>query len=123
MNYTSLPEEQLPISSFDLDKSARRKKLEEGKDVREKTKQMQLATIKARDKVSEYIKKSCWDTIFSKGREIHAIVAPIKVQSYSLFPESKSDINELKWITERNKTEKYFRKGDLFDAWTPRTKR
>lgn len=115
--------EQLPIHAFDLDKANRRKRIEDAKAEREKEKYMQLAIIKARDKVSDYIKKVCWDSVCVKGREIHGIVSPITVESYPLLeiPE-KWKIDE-HWRLERLKLEQYYRKGDYFEPWVPRSAR
>lgn len=122
-NYTNAPEEQLPIHAFDLDKATRMQRIEDAKAEREKVQQMQLATIKARDKVSEYIIQTCWDIVETKGRELLAIIAPISVQSYALLPDSEEEKMKLHWIEERVRFEKEFHRGDYFEPWVPRSDR
>lgn len=118
-NYGNPPEEQLATHAFDLDKATRRKRLEDGKADREKVKQMEMATTKALDKISDYMRKMCWDTVHTKGKEVHAIVAPLSVQSYALLSDSKEDIKNLTWTEERLRVENFFHTGDYFAPWVP----
>ena len=122
-NSANPPDRQLPVQNFDVDKTTRRKKLEDGKTDREKAKQIELATIKSYNKISEMIIKICWDSIFVKGRELHAILRPTIIQSYALLPESPPSKISKNFTDERVKLEIFFHKGDFFEPWVPMDER
>lgn len=81
---------------------------------------MELALIKYLNKLTDVIKKFCWDSVSLKGQEIHAIGMPLYVQSYALLPLSSSFNSTMKWLPETIDIEKFFRTGDYFEAWVPR---
>lgn len=73
-NEKALPEEQLPISAFDLDKDARESAMEEGRQYRERLKAYTVAKISVLDKKSALIKKSCWDPMIVKPTSIEVVL-------------------------------------------------
>ncbi|KAK6635255.1 hypothetical protein RUM44_000506 [Polyplax serrata] len=119
-NYANPPERQLPVQAFDLDKATRRKKLEDGKTEREKERQIEMALVKNLNKITDIIKKVCWESVNIKSREIHGILSPTVVQSYALLPESPPPKLNMNWLTDRLHVEQFFRTGDFFEPWIPR---
>lgn len=122
-NLANVPERQLPVQYFDLDVASRRKKLEDSKTEREREKQIELAQIKNLNRITDIIKKVCWDSVAVKEKEIHGILAPTIVKSYALLPEDPSSNLKMVWLRERLQTEEFFRAGDFFEPWVPRDDR
>ena len=72
-NHKSPPEEQLPISAFDLDQTTRDKRVEETHKICKKTDEDLKALIYAQNKLCETLKKRFWDPVEVKGRKLRVI--------------------------------------------------
>lgn len=73
-NENALPEEQLPIHAFDLDKDARESAMENGRLYRERLKAYTIAKIAVLDRKSQLIKEFCWEPMIVKPTSIQVCV-------------------------------------------------
>lgn len=77
-NENASPEEQLPISAFDLDKDARESAMEEGRQARERLKAYTIAKIAVLEEKSALIREYCWDPVIVKPTSIQVKIQSLK---------------------------------------------
>ena len=73
-NYESPPEEQLPISTFDLDDTTRQERTQETQKICKKTEKQLRALMFAQNKLYGALKKRFWDPVEVKGRKLRVCV-------------------------------------------------
>ncbi|XP_034245363.1 cilia- and flagella-associated protein 43 isoform X2 [Thrips palmi] len=120
-NQNASPEEQLPISAFDLDKDARESAMEEGRQARERLKAYTTAKITVLEEKSALIREHCWDPVTVKPTSIESLQHNYRVDNYALLPESQEEQQALEMVVEIRKMEMKASAMDSFHPWVSKT--
>ncbi|KAK9882218.1 hypothetical protein WA026_019732 [Henosepilachna vigintioctopunctata] len=73
----------------------------------------------ALNKVCDNIKKQCYDTMQVHQRKIVGISSGVNVQKYAILPPDGSKMEELSWVKEQMKLERFVNDDDTFRPWEP----
>lgn len=113
--------EKLDLVEFNLDikyfNDIKEKNRVECKDTEQYIKKY-VATIY---KVCEKIKNLCFNTMAVQKRKLLGLSTSINVESYSLLPPDGKKMEELNWIMEQLKLERFVNENDTFTPWKPMT--
>ncbi|KAK3911323.1 Cilia- and flagella-associated protein 43 [Frankliniella fusca] len=120
-NERAAPEEQLPISAFDLDKDARESAMEEGRQDRERLRAYTTAKIAVLNRKSDLIKEHCWEPMTVKPTSIESLQYNYKVDNYALRPETEEDKQAFEMVIALRKMEIKANAADSFHPWNPET--
>lgn len=77
-----------------------------------------LALIAAQDKVSRWIKQSCWDRMSVQQIAIYAMYQNYSVTNYILMDMDYRCTDLIKPLQEFRRTEKLLSDYDMFRPWT-----
>ncbi|KAJ1521273.1 hypothetical protein ONE63_002954 [Megalurothrips usitatus] len=120
-NERAPPEEQLPISAFDLDKDARESAMEDGRQLRERLKAYTIAKIAVLERKSALIKEFCWDPMTVKPMSVESLQWNFRVENYPLLPESEENIHKLDMVLAMRKMEMKASALDSFHPWVSKS--
>lgn len=115
--------EYLDIQDFNLDSELKEQRWHENNAKCKETRIYLEKLIVAQDKVSQWIKEYCWDTMAEQGKSICAIFADIDVENYVLLPEDVNNTEVAKYIEEHRILEEMMANVEIFEPWVPRTPR
>ncbi|KAI4459081.1 hypothetical protein MML48_6g00013951 [Holotrichia oblita] len=113
--------EYLDIQDFNLDSELKEQRWLENNLKCKETKIHLEKMIVAQDKVSDWIKQYCWDTMAEQGKTIFGIFADIDVDNYVLLPEDVNNTEVSKYIEEHRVLEEMMANVEIFEPWVPRT--
>lgn len=115
--------EYLDIQDFNLDTELKdRLWLENGMKCKQ-TKIFLEKLIVAQDKISQWIKEFCWDTMTQPGKTMYGICSDIEVENYTLLPEDPQQLEIVSYIEEHRALELMMANKEIFEPWVPRTPR
>ncbi|XP_063891413.1 cilia- and flagella-associated protein 43 [Helicoverpa armigera] len=115
-NLNERPLHQLSLSEFNLHQEAKKERLKAAEKEREEIRLMTEARIRAQDKVTAWIKKTCWDTMLKPRVKLFAIFSHYHVESFAILPSQRDAWPELKQI-EALRTIEMENDHDLFRPW------
>ncbi|KAJ8729123.1 hypothetical protein PYW08_000704 [Mythimna loreyi] len=115
-NINERPLHQLSLSEFNLHQEARRERLKAAEREREEIRLNTEARIRAQDKVTAWIKQTCWDTMLSPRIKLFAIHSHYHVENFAILPTQRDTWAELQQIEALRTIEKE-NDNDLFRPW------
>ena len=117
MNLEGPENEYLDVQDFNLDNELRERQIVENKQKCDETKRYLEALMLAQDKVSNWIKTFCWDTMALPGRSIFGIFSNADVQKYALLPKDENEEEIVNRIEEQRRIEEMMSRDDMFEPW------
>ncbi|XP_022821097.1 cilia- and flagella-associated protein 43 isoform X2 [Spodoptera litura] len=115
-NINERPLHQLSLSEFNLHQEAKKERLKAAEKEREEIRLQTEARIRAQDKVTAWIKQTCWDTIQSPRIKIFAIFSHYHVENFAMMPSHRETWAELQQI-EALRSIEMENDSDLFRPW------
>ncbi|CAB3237703.1 unnamed protein product [Arctia plantaginis] len=94
-NIAEIPLHQLSLSEFNLHHEAKRERIKQAEKEREMIRLETEALMKAQDKVTAWIKKSCWDCMQSQRVKLFAVFSHYHVENFAILPTQRDRWPEL----------------------------
>ncbi|GJQ81907.1 hypothetical protein Trydic_g3740, partial [Trypoxylus dichotomus] len=113
--------EYLDVQDFNLDTELKEQRWLENNEKCKETKIYLEKLIVAQDKVSQWIKEYCWDTMAEPGKSIFGIFTDLEVENYVLLPDDPQQMEIVKYIEEHRAIEEMMANTEIFEPWVPRT--
>ncbi|XP_013186993.2 cilia- and flagella-associated protein 43 [Amyelois transitella] len=115
-NLVVRPLHQLSLSEFNLHLERKKERIKEAEREREEIRLNTEALIRAQDKVTAWIKKTCWDTMLSPRVKLFAIFSHYQVENYAVLPTQRDRWPELQQSEAMREVEME-NDEDLFKPW------
>ncbi|XP_035446277.2 cilia- and flagella-associated protein 43 [Spodoptera frugiperda] len=119
-NINERPLHQLSLSEFNLHQEAKKERLKAAEKEREEIRLHTEARIRAQDKVTAWIKQTCWDTIQTPRIKLFAIFSHYHVENFAMLPSQRETWAELQQI-EALRSIEMENDSDLFRPWLEQT--
>ncbi|XP_053606351.1 cilia- and flagella-associated protein 43 isoform X2 [Plodia interpunctella] len=110
------PLHQLSLSEFNLHLERKKERIKEAEREREEIRLSTEALIRAQDKVTAWIKKTCWDTMLTPRVKLFAIFSHYQVENYAVLPTQRDRWPELQQ-GEAMRDVEMENDEDLFKPW------
>lgn len=111
--------EKLDIQEFNLDEEFKERVAFRNQIECDNAKKYYEQVIIAQNKVTQWIKRTCWDPISIQRKSILAFFASMDVENYPLFPLSDKEINYFEKVEEARLIELLLSYEDSFKPWRP----
>ncbi|XP_047515252.1 cilia- and flagella-associated protein 43 [Pieris napi] len=115
-NIAEIPLHQLSLSEFNLHIEHKKERNKQAEKDREKIKLETEARMRAQDKVTAWIKTTCWDTMLTPRVKLYAIFSHYQVENYAVLPTQRDKWPELQQI-EALRSVEMENDHDLFRPW------
>ncbi|CAG9566475.1 unnamed protein product [Danaus chrysippus] len=115
-NLAERPLHQLSLSEFNLHLENKKERIKQAEKEREQIRLETEARIRAQDKVTQWIKQTCWDTMLSPRVKLFAIFSHYQVENYAVLPTQRDNWPELNQIEALRAIEMENNK-DVFRPW------
>ncbi|XP_044762202.1 cilia- and flagella-associated protein 43 [Coccinella septempunctata] len=113
--------EKLDLVEFNLDTKYFDEIKEKNRVECKDTEQYIKKYVAAIYRVCDNIKNLCYNTMAVQKRKILGLGSSLNVESYSLLPPEGKKMEELNWIMEQLKLERFVNENDTFTPWKPMT--
>lgn len=115
--------EKLDLQEFNLDVDLKEELIRQSQDDCQRTKIYLESLIVAQDKVTQWLKTFCWDSMAIIGQSICGIFSNFQVDNYVLVPFEQAMQQNLNLVDEYRKLEIQLATDDTFQPWLPKTTR
>ncbi|CAK1544292.1 unnamed protein product [Leptosia nina] len=115
-NIAERPLHQLSLSEFNLHLEYKKERNKQAEKERHQIKLETEARIVAQDKVTAWIKATCWDTMLTPRVKLFAIFSHYQVENYAVLPTQRDNWPELQQI-EALRSVEMENDHDLFRPW------
>ncbi|XP_059058121.1 cilia- and flagella-associated protein 43 [Achroia grisella] len=88
-NLLEPPLHQLSLAEFNLHLEHKKERLKQAEREREDIRLQTEARIRAQDKVTAWIKRTCWDTMLTPRIKLFAIFSHYQVENYAVLPTQR----------------------------------
>ncbi|XP_026325247.1 cilia- and flagella-associated protein 43, partial [Hyposmocoma kahamanoa] len=115
-NIREPPLHQLSLSEFNLHLENKKERLKAAEKEREEIRLQAEVLIRAQEKVTLWIKKTCWDTMLTPRVKIYAIFSHYQVENFPVLPTQREIWPELEQTRELRAIEME-NNADVFRPW------
>ncbi|XP_072937186.1 cilia- and flagella-associated protein 43 [Epargyreus clarus] len=115
-NLAAPPLHRLSLAEFNLHLEHKKERNKQAEKEREQIRLETEARIRAQDKVTEWIRNRCWDTMLTPRVKLFAIFSHYQVENYAVLPTQRENWPELQQI-EALRSIEMENDEDLFRPW------